>query len=194
MGGHSLWLPQHQQPTTNMNPLMLIPLMAMSCAAAPGVVYHGAALPLAHAGVVATHSVTHNVPSAVEYKQVGDTVAVGHPLVHAAVPGYTVNGEIRTVSETDALPLVAHAGVYAHPGLIHTPLAVVKAEDAEEADKTVAIHTIPTAYTAGHVLGAPVVPLLGLGYQGLGLGLGYAGLPIVAAEAAEEAAAEVAEE
>merc|ERR1711962_1233448 len=191
MGGHSLWLPQQQQ--ANMNPLMLIPLMAMSCAAAPGVVYHGAALPLAHAGVVATHSVTHNVPSAVEYKQVGDTVALGHPLVHAAVPGYTVGGEIRTVSETDALPLVAHAGVYAHHGLLHAPLAVapavVKAEDAEEADKTVAIHTIPTAYTAGHVLGAPVVPHLGLGYHGLGLG--YAGLPVVAAEeAAEEPAAE----
>merc|ERR1711962_205598 len=185
MGGHSLWLPQQQQ--ANMNPLMLIPLMAMSCAAAPGVVYHGAALPLAHAGVVATHSVTHNVPSAVEYKQVGDTVAVGHPLVHAAVPGYTVNGEIRTVSETDALPLVAHAGVYAHHGLLHTPLAVVKAEEAE---KTVAIHTIPTAYTAGHVLGAPVVPHLGLGLGYHGLGLGYAGLPIVAAEAAEEPAAE----
>merc|ERR1711872_932318 len=183
------------ETTTNMNPLMLIPLMAMSCAAAPGVVYHGAALPLAHAGVVATHSVTHNVPSAVEYKQVGDTVAVGHPLVHAAVPGYTVGGEIRTVSETDALPLVAHAGVYAHHGLLHAPLAVVKAEDAEEADKTVAIHTIPTAYTTGHVLGAPVVPHLGLGLGYHGLGLGYAGLPIVAAEAAaEEPAAEVAEE
>merc|ERR1711962_559376 len=192
MGGHSLWLPQQQQ--ANMNPLMLIPLMAMSCAAAPGVVYHGAALPLAHAGVVATHSVTHNVPSAVEYKQVGDTVAVGHPLVHAAVPGYTVNGEIRTVSDVDTLPLVTTAGVYAHHGLLHTPLTVVKAEDAEEADKTVAIHTIPTAYTTGHVLGAPVVPHLGLGLGYHDLGLGYAGLPIVAAEAAEEPAAEVAEE
>merc|ERR1711915_366829 len=182
------------ETTTNMNPLMIIPLMAMSCAAVPGVVYHGAALPLAHAGVVATHSVTHNVPSAVEYKQVGDTVAVGHPLVHAAVPGYTVGGEIRTVSDVDTLPLVSTAGVYAHPGLLHTPLAVVKAEDAEEADKTVAIHTIPTAYTTGHVLGAPVVPHLGLGLGYHGLGLGYAGLPIVAAEAAEEPAAEVAEE
>merc|ERR1712212_1155328 len=98
---------------------MLIPLMAMSCAA--GVLpLHGAVLPY-HAGLVATHSVAHNVPSAVEYKQVGDTVAVGHPLVHAAVPGYTVDGETRTVSDVDALPLVAHAGVYAHTGLIHSP-------------------------------------------------------------------------
>ena len=181
---------------------MLIPLMAMSCAAAPSVVgLHG--LPLAH-GLVATHSLTHNVPSAVEYKQVGDTVALGHPLVHAAVPGYTVGGEIRTVSDVDALPLVAHAGVYAHHGLIHTPLAyapaVVKAEDTEEDEvKTVAVHALPTAYTAGHVLGGAVIPHagLGLGFHGLGLGyhglgLGYHGLPVIAA--AEEPAAEVAEE
>jgi len=176
-----------------------IPLMAMSCAAAPAagvVALHGAALPL-HAGVVATHSVTHNVPSAVEYKQVGDTVAVGHPLVHAAVPGYTVAGEIRTVSDVDTLPLVAHSGVYTHTGLIHSPLAlapaVVKAEDADEEAKTVAIHALPTAYTTGHVLGAPVVPHLGLGLGYHGLGLGYHGLPLIAA-AAEEPAAEAAEE
>merc|ERR1712106_277861 len=51
----------------NMNTLVLLPLLAASCVVAPTssvVALHGA-FPLG--GVVATHSVTHNVPSAVEY-------------------------------------------------------------------------------------------------------------------------------
>merc|ERR1740131_589974 len=126
-----------------MNPLVLLPMLAIGCAAAPSgvVALHGAALPLG--GLVATHSVTHNVPSAVEYKQVGDVVPLAAHLPHvaAAVPGYTVKGEIRTV-DTPLVAnagLIAHPGVYAHHGLIHAPLAVapavVKAEnDAEEDD------------------------------------------------------------
>ncbi|CAL4072620.1 unnamed protein product [Meganyctiphanes norvegica] len=188
-----------------MNPLMLLPLMAMGCAAAPhGVVaLHGAALP--YAGTIATHTVTHNVPSAVEYKQVGDVLPVAAHLGHvAAIPGYTVNGEIRTVDTplVAHTPLVSHAGVYAHHGLVHSPLAaypaVVAAEAADEEDKTVAVHSYALPAAVGysglgvHGLGLHGLGYNGLGYNGLGLhglglhGLGYHGLPVVAAAAAEE--------
>merc|ERR1739838_787034 len=93
--------PRFDRTADDMNPMVLLPLLAASCVAAPtsGVVaLHGAAFPLG--GVVATHSVTHNVPSAVEYKQVGETVPIAAPVaaVAAAVPGYSVNGEIRVSS------------------------------------------------------------------------------------------------
>ncbi|CAL4072610.1 unnamed protein product [Meganyctiphanes norvegica] len=169
-----------------MNPLMLLPIMAMGCAAAPhGVVaLHGAALPYAHLGHV------------------------------SALPGYTVNGEIRTVDAADLkdLPLVAHTGVYAHHGLVHAPLAaypaVVATEADEEEDKTVAVHAAVGYSGLGyhglglhglgynglglHGLGYNGLGLHGLGYNGLGLhglglhGLGYHGLPVVAAAAVEE--------
>merc|ERR1711970_1271750 len=150
----------------NMNPIVLISLLAAGCAAAPAdkVVALHHVLPLG--GLVATHSITHQVPSAVELKQVGDVVPVAAPLAHVAVPGYTVNGEIRTVAAADLpeVPLVAHTGVIAHAGLIH-PLAVAPAVvKADEEDKTVAVLPIP--------------------YHGLGLhGLGLHGLPLIAAAA-----------
>merc|ERR1712142_854568 len=81
------------------NPLVLLPLLVASCVAAPtsGVVALHGAVPLG--GVVATHSVTANVPAGVEYKQVGETVPVAAPVAAAvAVPGYSVNGEIRVAS------------------------------------------------------------------------------------------------
>merc|ERR1712142_544053 len=83
----------------NMNPLVLLPLLVAGCVAAPtsGVVALHGAVPLG--GVVATHSVTHNVPTGVEYKQVGETVPVAAPVAAAvAVPGYKVDGEIRVAS------------------------------------------------------------------------------------------------
>merc|ERR1719315_928062 len=153
-----------------MNPLVLLTLLAASCAAAPGVLLHGAALPL------------------------GDVVPVAAPLAHVAVPGYTVNGEIRTVDniELKDVPLVAHTGVIAHHGLIGAPLAiapaVVKAEEGEAKPVAVlpTLAGLPTLHHAGlpalHHVGLPV------GYHGLGLGLH--GLPLIAAAepAAEEAA------
>merc|ERR1711970_1222435 len=156
----------------NMNPIVLMSLLAAGCAAAPAdkVVALHHALPLG--GLVATHSITHQVPSAVELKQVGDVVPVAAPLAHVAVPGYTVNGEIRTVAAADLpeVPLVAHTGVIAHAGLIH-PLAVAPAVvKADEEDKTVAV--LPT------LAGLPIA------YHGLGLhGLGLHGLPLIAAAA-----------
>merc|ERR1719430_2012605 len=160
-----------------MNPIVLISLLAAGCAAAPATLLHHA-LPLG--GLVATHSITHQVPSAVELKQVGDVVPVAAPLAHVAVPGYTVNGEIRTVAAADLpeVPLVAHTGVIAHAGLIH-PLAVAPAVvKADEEDKTVAVLPTLAGLPAIHHAGLPIA------YHGLGLhGLGLHGLPLIAAAA-----------
>merc|ERR1711970_365135 len=171
----------------NMNPIVLISLLAAGCAAAPAdkVVALHSGLPLG--GLVATHSITHQVPSAVELKQVGDVVPVAAPLAHVAVPGYSVNGEIRTVDNVELkhVPLVAHTGVIAHHGLVHAPLAVAPAVvKADEEDKTVAVHSAVLPTFAGlpalHHAGLPI------GYHGLGLGLhglGLHGLPVIAAAA-----------
>merc|ERR1712180_323962 len=150
----------------DMSPLVLLPLFAAGCVAAPaaGVVALHGAVPLG--GVVATHSVTHNVPTAVELKQVGETVPVAAPLAVAAVPGYSVDGEIRTASvsypepapvEVDVKSLPVLAGVAPiTPLAVHAgPVLAVKAADEEEDAEveTVALgHAFAPALLAGHAI------------------------------------------
>merc|ERR1712106_423005 len=127
----------------NMNTLVLLPLLAASCVAAPTssvVALHGA-FPLG--GVVATHSVTHNVPSAVEYKQVGETIPVAAPIAAVAVPGYAVKGEIRTASSitypepatvnVKSLPVLAGVAPFAPLALAAAPAPVVAVKAAAPA-------------------------------------------------------------
>merc|ERR1711962_1973444 len=150
----------------DMNPLVLLPLFAAGCVAAPaaGVVALHGAVPLG--GVVATHSVTHNVPTAVELKQVGETVPVAAPLAVAAVPGYSVDVEIRTASvsypepapvevDVKSLPVLAGVAPIA-PLAVHAgPVLAVKAADEEEDAEveTVALgHAFAPALLAGHAI------------------------------------------
>merc|ERR1712142_1391582 len=150
-----------------MNPLVLLPLLVAGCVAAPtsGVVALHGAVPLG--GVVATHSVTANVPAGVEYKQVGETVPVAAPVAAAvAVPGYSVNGEIRVASvkypepapvqvDVKSLPVlsgVAPIAPIAPLAVAAAPAPVVELRAAEP--KTVAIAAAPAVFAAAP---APVV-------------------------------------
>merc|ERR1712142_762771 len=145
----------------NMNPLVLLPLLVAGCVAAPtsGVVALRGAVPLG--GVVATHSVTHNVPTGVEYKQVGETVPVAAPVAAAvAVPGYKVDGEIRVASvkypepapvavDVKSLPVlsgVAPIAPIAPLAVAAAPAPVVELKAAEP--QTVAVAAAPAVYAA----------------------------------------------
>merc|ERR1712106_892700 len=142
----------------NMNTLVLLPLLAASCVAAPTssvVALHGA-FPLG--GVVATHSVTHNVPSAVEYKQVGETIPVAAPVAAVAVPGYAVNGEIRTTGVTYAAPAPVNVDIKSLPVLAgvapFAPLALAAAPAPVVAVKAAvapAVFAAPAVYAAAPV-------------------------------------------
>merc|ERR1712042_261981 len=151
----------------DMNPLVLLPLLVAGCVAAPtsGVVALHGAVPLG--GVVATHSVTHNVPTGVEYKQVGETVAVAAPVAAAvAVPGYKVDGEIRVASvkypepapvavDVKSLPVlsgVASIAPIAPLAVAAAPAPVVELKAAEP--QTVAVAAAPAVVAAAP---APVV-------------------------------------
>jgi len=142
-----------------MNPLVLLPLLAAGCVAAPtsGVVALHGALPLG--GVVATHSVTHNVASGVEYKQVGETVPVAAPVAAVAVPGYAVSGEIRTSSVTLPEPAPVEVDVKSLPVLAGVapiaPLAVAAAPAPVVAIKAAEAETVAVA--AAPALVAPAV-------------------------------------
>jgi len=144
-----------------MNPLVLLPLLVAGCVAAPtsGVVALHGAVPLG--GVVATHSVTANVPAGVEYKQVGETVAVAAPVAAAvAVPGYKVDGEIRVASvkypepapvavDVKSLPVlsgVAPIAPIAPLAVAAAPAPVVELKAAEP--QTIAVAAPPSVYAA----------------------------------------------
>merc|ERR1711962_1398309 len=149
----------------DMSPLVLLPLFAAGCVAAPaaGVVALHGAVPLG--GVVATHSVTHNVPTGVELKQVGETVPVAAPLAVAAVPGYSVDGEIRTASvsfpepapvevDVKSLPVLGGVAPIAPLGIHAGPVLAVKAADEEEdaEGETIAVgHAFAPAFYNGVV-------------------------------------------
>ncbi|XP_071551721.1 uncharacterized protein [Panulirus ornatus] len=122
----------------DMNPMVLLPLLVAGCVAAPAastLAIHAAHLPLA-APLAVQHEVTAHVPTDVELKAVGGAVALAHPVA-AAVPGYTVQGELRQVEHTVAAPepvevdvksLPILAAPIAHPAIASAlPLAQVKA-------------------------------------------------------------------
>merc|ERR1712142_439360 len=163
----------------NMNPLVLLPLLVAGCVAAPtsGVVALHGAVPLG--GVVATHSVTHNVPTGVEYKQVGETVPVAAPVAAAvAVPGYKVDGEIRVASvkypepapvavDVKSLPVLSGVAPIAPLAVAAAPAPVVELKAAEP--KTVAIAAAPAVYAAAPaVVAAAPAPVV---YSGANLNI-----------------------
>ncbi|XP_066970023.1 calphotin-like [Macrobrachium rosenbergii] len=102
----------------DMNPLMLLPLLASACIAAPSVAIHAAAVPYA-----VQHEVTAHVPSGVELKQVGDVLPVAHPVAPVAVPGYAVQGELRQVTHEFPEPSAVAVDVNALPVLGATAVA-----------------------------------------------------------------------
>ncbi|XP_064092102.1 calphotin-like [Macrobrachium nipponense] len=113
-----------------MNPLMLLPLLAGACIAAPSVAIHAAGLPVAAAVPYAVqHEVTAHVPSGVELKQVGDVLPVAHPVAPVAVPGYAVQGELRQVTQEFAEPPAVAVDVNALPvlGAAAAPVAYAAA-------------------------------------------------------------------
>merc|ERR1712142_577969 len=155
-----------------MNPLVLLPLLVAGCVAAPtsGVVALHGAVPLG--GVVATHSVTANVPAGVEYKQVGETVPVAAPVAAAvAVPGYSVNGEIRVASvkypepapvqvDVKSLPVlsgVAPIAPIAPLAVAAAPAPVVELKAAEPKTVAIAAAPAPVVYSGANLnIHAPI--------------------------------------